>query len=227
MGCEIFYFKGMTGQMTHPDDHLSTLVRRYPVLDACQAELSRAVDALISVFESGKKLLICGNGGSASDSEHIVGELMKGFNLSRPIPVAQAVRLKEVAGELGSEIGSRLQLGLPAISLTSQHALMTAIANDIDGSMIFAQQVQGLGSQGDALLGISTSGNSRNVLNAFVTAKARNMITIALTGKSGGKVLPWVDFAVRVPADTVVEIQELHLPVYHYFCMSLECHFFG
>lgn len=152
---------------------------------------------------------------------------MKGFMLPRPIPVAQANRLKEIAGELGVEMGSRLQTSLPAISLTSQHALITAVANDTHGDMIFAQQVQGLGKSGDAILGITTSGNSRSVLNAFINAKALGMATLALTGRSGGRILPWVDVAIRVPADNIVEIQELHLPVYHYICLALESHFFG
>jgi len=190
-------------------------------------DLVQAINTLIAVYESGGKLLICGNGGSASDGEYIVGELMKGFILPRPIPETQASRLREVGGELGAEIASRLQGGLAAVSLSSHHALVTAIANDIHGHMIFAQQVQGLGRQGDALLGISTSGNSMNVLNAFITAKALGMTTIGLTGRSGGKILPWVDVAIRVPADNVVEIQELHLPIYHSICMALEWHFFG
>lgn len=207
--------------------HLSTLIRRYPVLECCERELAQAVDALIAVYESGGKLLICGNGGSASDSEHIVGELMKSFMLPRPISETQANRLKEIAGDLGVDIANRLQQGLAAISLTSQHALLTAVANDIQGNMIFAQQVQGLGKPGDALLGISTSGNSANVLNALITAKTLGLTTLALTGRSGGKILPWVDVAIRVPEDHVAEIQELHLPVYHYLCIALEWHFFG
>ncbi len=206
---------------------VSTLICRYPALECCGADLVRAIDALVAVYESGGKLLICSNGGSASDGEHIVGELMKGFMLPRPIPDTQTSRLKEVGGELGAEIASRLQGGLAAVSLSSHHALVTAIANDTHGSMIFAQQVQGLGREGDGLLGISTSGNSTNVINAFITAKSLGMTTIALTGRSGGKVLPWVDLAIRVPADSVVEIQELHLPIYHCLCMALERHFFG
>ena len=207
--------------------HLSTLLRRYPVLKCCEPELAQAVDTLIAVYESGGKLLICGNGGSASDSEHIVGELMKCFMLPRPISESQATLLKEIGGEMGADIAARLQQGLAAISLTSPHALLTAVANDMHGSMIFAQQVQGLGKFGDALLGISTSGNSANVLNALITAKAIGLTTIALTGRSGGKILPWVDVAIRVPEDGVAEIQELHLPIYHYLCMAVEWYFFG
>lgn len=208
-------------------NHLSSLISRYPVLDSCKHDLAQAVAVLITVYESNGKLLVCGNGGSASDSEHIVGELMKGFMLPRPIPDTQANRLKEVAGELGIEIASRLQSALPAVSLSSQHALITAVANDTHSDMIFAQQVQGLGKPGDAILGITTSGNSRNVINGLITARALGMTTLVLTGRSGGKALPWVDVAIRVPADSVVEIQELHLPVYHYLCLALESHFFG
>jgi D-sedoheptulose 7-phosphate isomerase len=208
-------------------DHLSALIRRYPVLDSSKHDLAQALEVLINVYESNGKLLVCGNGGSASDCEHIVGELMKGFMLPRSILDVQASRLKELAGELGVEIASRLQSALPAVSLSSQHALITAVANDTHGDMIFAQQVQGLGKCGDAILGITTSGNSRNVINALITARSLGMTTLSLTGRSGGKVLSWVDVAIRVSADNVVEIQELHLPVYHYLCMALESHFFG
>ena len=152
---------------------------------------------------------------------------MKGFMLPRSILDVQASRLKELAGELGVEIASRLQSALPAVSLSSQHALITAVANDTHADMIFAQQVQGLGKYGDAILGITTSGNSRNVINALITARSLGMTTLSLTGRSGGKALSWVDVAIRVSADNVVEIQELHLPVYHYLCMALESHFFG
>lgn len=208
-------------------NHLSALLGRYPVLESCRNDLEAVVAALIKVYESGGKVLICGNGGSASDSEHIVGELMKGFMLPRPISKEQAARLEESAGEMGVEIAARLQGALPAVSLTSQHALIMAVANDTHGDMIFAQQVQGLGKPGDAVLGISTSGNSRNVISAFITGRSLGLTTLALTGRSGGKLLPWADVTVRVPADTVIEIQELHLPVYHYLCLALESHFFA
>ena len=208
-------------------DHLSRLIERYPVLAVCRDDIQAALELLVRLYRSGNKLLVCGNGGSASDSEHIVGELMKGFLKPRPLPPEEADRLAGTGGALGREIAARLQGALPALALTSQVALGTAVSNDIHGDMVFAQAVHGLGRAGDALLGISTSGNARNVINACVVARARKMKTILLTGRTGGNLLAHADVAIRVPADTVVEIQELHLPVYHTLCMELEEIFFA
>src|SRR5213075_59088 len=192
---------------------LSLLLERYPVLQPCQSDLSAALGLLVTAYQAGNKLLICGNGGSAADSEHIVAELMKGFLKRRPIPAADAAKL-EAAG--GKEIASRLQGTLAAISLPSQMSLLTAVANDGDYDLTFAQQVYGLGRAGDVLLAISTSGNSPNVCNAAIVAKAFGLKSIALTGKSGGNLAPLADIAIKVPSDNVAEIQELHLPVYHW-----------
>ena len=208
-------------------DHLSRLIERYPVLAVCRDDIHAALELLVRLYRSGNKLLVCGNGGSASDSEHIVGELMKGFLKPRPLPPEEAERLAGAGGALGREIAARLQGALPALALTSQVALGTAVSNDIHGDMVFAQAVHGLGRVGDALLGISTSGNARNVINACVVARSREMKTILLTGRTGGNLLAHADVAIRVPADTVVEIQELHLPVYHTLCMELEEIFFA
>ena len=208
-------------------DHLSRLIERYPVLAVCRDDIHAALELLVRLYRSGNKLLVCGNGGSASDSEHIVGELMKGFLKPRPLPPEEAERLAGAGGALGREIAARLQGALPALALTSQVALGTAVSNDIHGDMVFAQAVHGLGRAGDALLGISTSGNARNVINACVVARSREMKTILLTGRTGGNLLAHADVAIRVPADTVVEIQELHLPVYHTLCMELEEIFFA
>jgi D-sedoheptulose 7-phosphate isomerase len=199
------------------------LFDRYPVLRACQAQLDAALDVLTSVYRSGNKLLVCGNGGSAADSEHMVGELMKGFLKQRPLPPGDAAKL-EVAG--GKEIASRLEGALAAISLPSQMSLLTAIANDGDYDLTFAQQVYGLGRPGDALLAISTSGRSQNVCNAVIVAKAFGLKSIALTGQSGGDLAPLADIAIKVPSDNVAEIQELHLPVYHWLSTELEAAFF-
>lgn len=207
--------------------HFARLIQRYPALSACEPELLATLEILTGVYTSGNKLLVCGNGGSAADSEHIVGELMKGFLRPRPISASNAARLEGVAGALGPKIASQLQGALPAISLVSQLSLTTAISNDTDPDMIFAQQVYGLGKEGDALLGISTSGKSRNVVKAFAVAKAFGVKTILLTGRTGGELAPMADAAIRVPAETVVEIQELHLPVYHWLCTELEERFFG
>jgi D-sedoheptulose 7-phosphate isomerase len=207
-------------------NHLSRLIERYPILAPCADDISSAIEQLHTLFSSGNKLLICGNGGSAADSEHMVGELMKGFMKPRKIRATDAAKIQKSGGTDGAEVAACLQGALPAIALTSQVSLNTAVSNDIHAEMIFAQQVYGLGRKGDAVLGISTSGNSRNVVNAFIVARALELKTIALTGRSGGLFPPFADVIIRVPADTVLEIQELHLPVYHTLCVELEERFF-
>ena len=202
---------------------LPSLFERYPPLRSCERDLRAAFDLLAAAFRTGNKLLICGNGGSAADSEHIVGELMKGFLKRRPIPAADAAKLEAVGGK---EIASRLQGALAAVSLPSQMSLLTATANDGDYDLTFAQQVYGVGRAGDVLLAISTSGKSANVCNAVIVAKAFGLKSIALTGKSGGELAPLADVAVKVPSDNVAEIQELHLPVYHWLSTELEAVFF-
>lgn len=202
---------------------LPSLFERYPVLRACEKELRAAFDALVAVYRNGNKLLVCGNGGSAADSEHIVGELMKGFLKRRPLKPGDIAKLEATGG---SEIASRLQGALAAISLPSQMSLLTATANDGDYDLTFAQQVYGLGRPGDALLAISTSGNSRNVCNAVIVAKAFGLKSIALTGGSGGELATLADIAIKAPSDDVAEIQELHLPVYHWLSTELEAEFF-
>lgn len=207
--------------------HFERLVARYPVLGPCLPSVERALASLVAVFERGGKLLLCGNGGSAADCEHIVGELMKGFLLRRPIPPAQRERLHAVAGpEAGEELGALLQGALRAIALTSHGSLATAIANDTRGDLVFAQQLYGLGERGDLLLGISTSGNSPNVVNAFHVAKLLDIQTVLLTGRTGGRLASLADLAICVPADRVDEIQELHSPIYHALCIALEERFF-
>ncbi len=205
---------------------LPSLLQRYPVLQACDQQLAAAFDLLATAFRGGHKLLVCGNGGSAADSEHIVGELMKGFLKRRPISSADAGKLQAAAGDAGKEIASRLQGALAAISLPSQMSLLTATANDGDYDLTFAQQVYGLGRPGDVLLAISTSGGSKNVCNAVIVAKAFGLKSIALTGQSGGDLAPLADVAIKVPSDNVAEIQELHLPVYHWLSTELEAAFF-
>ncbi len=171
-------------------------------------------------------MLVCGNGGSASDSEHLVADLVKGFISNRPIPTAERERLRLVAGARGTEIAERLQGALPAVALISQAALVTAVGNDVDYDMVFAQQVHGLGRRGDVLIAISTTGNSGSVVNAAVVARARSMHVIALTGRDGGDLAGFADIAIQVPADRVYEVQELHLPVYHALALALEERFF-
>jgi D-sedoheptulose 7-phosphate isomerase len=205
---------------------LSSLFERYPALRACEEQLCATFEALATAYRSGNKLLVCGNGGSAADSEHIVGELMKGFLKRRPISAEHAAKLETAGGAAGKEIASRLEGALAAISLPSQMSLLTATANDGAYELTFAQQVYGLGRPGDALLAISTSGKSRNVCNAVIVAKAFGLKSIALTGRSGGELASLADIAIRVPSDNVAEIQELHLPVYHWLSTELEAEFF-
>lgn len=205
---------------------LELLLERYPVLQPCRKELSAALDLLVAAYRAGNKLLVCGNGGSAADSEHMVAELMKGFLKRRPISLSDRARFEAASETDGKGIALSLQGALPAISLASPVSLITAIANDIDFEMIFAQQVYGLGRSGDILLGISTSGNSRNVSNAVIVAKGLGLGTIVLTGRSGGALAPLADVSIKVPADDIAEIQELHLPVYHWLSTELEEIFF-
>jgi D-sedoheptulose 7-phosphate isomerase len=205
---------------------IQRLLTRYPQLEVCAADIDRAVEVIAAAFRAGGKLLVCGNGGSAADSEHVVSELMKAFVRPRPVGEEFTAKLEAAADELGRGIGARLEGALPAISLVSQPALNTAVLNDTSGEMIFAQQVYGLGRPGDVLLCISTSGNSRNVINAAVVARAAGVQVVALTGRAGGNLLRFAHVAVRAPADAVAEIQELHLPIYHCLCIELEEQFF-
>ena len=190
------------------------------------ATVTAAVERLIASYDAGGTLLICGNGGSAADCEHIVGELMKGFCLPRALSSADRAHLAASAGEDAALLGETLQYGLPALSLVSHTALITAIANDLDGDLIFAQQVWAIGKAGDVLLAISTSGNSRNILLAAKAARAKNMVVIGLTGSGGGNLAPLCDVLIDVPSDNVARIQEMHLPIYHEICMRLESHYF-
>lgn len=206
---------------------IDDLIARIPVLEEARAPIELAVELAERSLRGGGKLMVCGNGGSASDAEHLVADLMKGFLSVRPIPETDAARLHELDGERGADIARHLQGSLAAISLASEGALMTAIANDVRYDMVFAQQVNGLGRSPDALIAISTTGNSRNVINAAVVARLRNVQVISLTGRSGGELAPLADVAIRVPADTVYEIQELHQSVYHAIARAMESAFFG
>lgn len=210
-------------------DYLGQLVLRYPNLEVCKSDIENCYKILECCFESGNKLLIAGNGGSCADSQHIVGELMKGFLLPRTCSAALSEKLKEVGGERGAELAEKLQGGLSAIALTDHQALNTAYMNDVadGGSFTFAQQVYGYGKPGDVFLGISTSGNAKNVMNAAVVARALGMKVIGFTGRSGGELGNFADVAIKVPEEETYLIQELHLPVYHCICLMLEEKFFG
>ena len=206
---------------------LADLLERYPVLGSCRNSIYAAGEMLIESYSQGGKLLICGNGGSCADGQHIVGELMKSFILPRKIPEADARRLKELDPVYGSQMAYRLQGALPAISLGTETALMTAYINDVSAEMVFAQQVWGYGREHDVLLALSTSGKSRNVVLACTAAHAKKMKVIGMTGSEGRDVGERSDVLIAVPADRAHLIQELHLPVWHALCLMLEEEFFG
>lgn len=206
--------------------YLTELTERYPVLKQVEGDIKSLYETVRESYENGGKLLIAGNGGSCADSEHIVGELMKGFVKKRAVPEEMAERLKSVDPERGEKLAGSLQQGLAAVALTGHTALSTAFLNDVDGDMIYAQQVYGYGKPGDVLLGITTSGNSENIMYAAVAAKAKGMKVVGLTGRDGGKLKGICDAAVVVPETETFKIQELHLPVYHALCLMLEEHFF-
>ena len=208
---------------------ISTLLTRYPALSVCEADLTAAVEALLSTYRAGGKLIICGNGGSAADSEHVVGELMKGFLKPRKLGADMKAKFEAACPESADYFMKNLQGALPALSLVNQVALGTAFANDQAPDLVFAQQILGRGSPEDTLLAISAYGDSANVLYALDMARAKGMRTSALTGKSGGKMAEkhLADTIIRVPEDETYKIQELHLPVYHYLCAALEEKLFG
>lgn len=205
---------------------LETLLKRYPPLEVCKDDIRAAGNLIIDAFRNSGKLLICGNGGSCSDGDHIVGELMKSFSKKRPMDQDFVKSMESVSKERGALLASKLEKGLPAISLNAHSALVSAISNDIGGDFIFAQQIAGYGQIGDVLLGISTSGNSQNVIDACITAKAKGMKVIALVGQSGGKMKAYSDVAICVPSTCTPDVQEFHLPIYHVLCNMAEEAFF-
>lgn len=208
---------------------VQTLIERYPVLSACREAMEQAVKVLVESYAAGGKLLVCGNGGSAADSEHIVGELMKGFLLPRRLGGEMQQRFEKACPEHAAYLMENLQGTLPAISLVNSVGLGTAFANDQAPDLVFAQQILGLGNEGDVLLGISTSGNSKNVLYALDVARAKGLRTIVLTGRKGGRIVSenLAETVICVPEDETFKIQELHLPVYHMLCIAAENEFFG
>ncbi len=206
---------------------LDNLIKNYPVLEICRKDISGAFELLKSAYENKGIILACGNGGSAADAEHMVGELMKAFNLERPLPEDLQRSFIRRFREEGNYLAKNLQSSLKTISLVSQTSLITAIGNDISADLIFAQQVIGYGQPGDVLFAISTSGNSKNVLNAVYTAKILGLKVIGLTGRTGGKMKNHCDVTMCVPAEETPRVQELHMPVYHTLCAMLEKHFFG
>lgn len=206
---------------------LEKLIERYPALSACSDDIMKAAGILVDSYAADGKLLVAGNGGSAADSEHIVGEMMKTFKIQKTLPEGYAESLIACDPELGNVLRTHLQGALPAIALDGHIALSTAYLNDCEPLLCFAQQVNGYGREGDVFWGISTSGNSRNILYAAVAAKARGMKVIGLTGARESRLEKYADVCIRVPETETYKIQELHLPVYHALCLMVEKHFFG
>jgi D-sedoheptulose 7-phosphate isomerase len=212
--------------MSKRTEFTADLVERHPLLKNAERDIAGAYDLMENCFRSNGKLLIAGNGGSAADAEHIVGELMKSFVLDRRLDTSFAEKLRAADREKGAFLTERLQGALPAMSLTGQIGLSTAFGNDVDGELVFAQQLYGYGNKGDVFLAISTSGNSRNVIYAAIVAKAKGMQIICLTGANGGELTKYADVAVKVPETETYKVQELHLPIYHSWCLALEKSFF-
>ncbi len=208
------------------DYFINDLLLRYPALSKSKKDIKGAAELLIKTAGDGNKFLICGNGGSSADADHIVGELMKGFLHPRSLTEKQKKSLETTGGETGIKMGQLLQQGIPAISLSSPSALNTAFLNDVDPSLIFAQQVIGLGEKNDLLWGISTSGNSKNVVAAVIAAKAFGLKTFAMTGKKESRLSELCDICIKIEETETYKVQELHLPVYHTLCMILENHLF-
>ncbi len=203
------------------------LITHYEVLSICKNDLIKAVKIICECYYAKHKLIICGNGGNAADSEHIVGELMKGFLLPRKLKQNICNKIKHIYPNDADYFLDNLQGTLPAVSLVNQIALNTAFANDQKPDLSFAQQVIGIGNKGDILLGLSTSGNSTNVIYAIKIAKVKDIKTIVLTGKTGGKLNDIADVCIRIPEVETFRIQELQLPIYHMFCIAAENEFFG
>lgn len=206
------------------EECLETFFRRYPDMVTCECEVRAARKLLLDAFKAGRKLMACGNGGSAADSEHTVGELMKSFRFKRPVDAGFKSAYREANG---CDAPAWLEGALPAISLVSQTALSTAFGNDEAAVGVFAQQVLGYGEPSDVLLAISTSGNSVNVVEAAKVARAKGVKVIGLTGSKESKLSALADVCVRVPRDEVFQVQELHLPVYHVLCAAVEADMFG
>lgn len=209
------------------EKHVDLLLKRYPSLKGIKADIIAGYLVMEECYEQGGKLLVAGNGGSAADSEHIAGELMKRFKTPRPVKHEFAERLKAIDPERGATLAKNLECSLTAIPLVSHEALTTAYINDVDGLGVFAQQLFGFGRSGDVFLGISTSGNSANIINAVIVAKALGIKVIGLTGASGGELALSADVVVKAPETETYMIQELHLPIYHCWCLMLEERFFG
>ena len=203
------------------------LLKNCPELSVCADAILGAYNGLISCYDRGGKVLCCGNGGSAADAEHIVGELMKGFKLPRVLPTAEAKAFADKFDADGAFMVKNLQKALPAVSLVSSSAITTAFANDVAPDMVFAQLVYGYARPGDVFIGLTTSGNSKNILYAAMAARVSGAFVVGMTGETGGALAPLCDAAIKVPSRETFRIQEYHLPVYHALCSMVEIHYFG
>lgn len=206
---------------------LNILIERYPALEICMTDIYLAFELLKDSYKIGGKLLVCGNGGSAADSDHIVGELMKSFKKNRKLPENIKESFRRADLEYGNILAESLQGALPAIALNNHTALGTAYLNDVNGLVGFAQQVYGYGNREDCFIGITTSGNSENVIMAGLVARQKGVRVIALTGSDGGKIKDIADITIRVPSKETYMVQEYHLPIYHCLCLMLEDEFFA
>ncbi|MBQ8210423.1 MAG: SIS domain-containing protein [Clostridia bacterium] len=205
---------------------LNDLLKRYPALCVCADDIESSKNAIIECFKNGGKLLLCGNGGSCADCDHIAGELMKGYLKKRPVSPDKKAEMKNRCNCLDDSVLDNLQCGLPAVSLPSFTALNTAFCNDVDAQLVYAQAVFAMADKNDILIALSTSGNSKNVVDAVKVAKGLGVKVIALTGDIGGKLKTLSDISICVPETETYKIQELHLPVYHYICAEVEDYFF-
>ena len=205
---------------------LNDLLKRYPALAFCADDIENAKNLIIDCYENRGKLLLCGNGGSCADCDHIVGELMKGFLKNRPLSAEKRNEMKNNYNGIDDASLDKLQCGLPAISLSSITALNTAFCNDVDAQLVYAQALMSLANENDILVAISTSGNSKNIISAVEIALGLGVKVISLTGKTGGKLKDISDISICVPESETFKVQELHLPVYHYICAAVENYFF-
>jgi D-sedoheptulose 7-phosphate isomerase len=206
---------------------LNDLIKRYPPISDLKENIWLTYQIILESLKNGGTVFTCGNGGSASDSEHIAGELLKGFVLKRELDEKTKQVFFEKFGKDGANLADKLQYGLRAISLTSHPAFITAFANDVDADLIFAQQLFGLGRKDDVLIAISTSGNSPNIYNCVLTASMMGIKTVLMTGKIGGRCAGLVDIALKMPENEAYKIQEYHLPIYHTLCLMIEDYFYG
>lgn len=206
---------------------MNDVFERYKCLEVCHKSMEKGVEMMCETYRTGGKILVCGNGGSCADSEHIVGELMKSFVLPRKMPDSDVAKFQNVLGEEAEKFNTYLQRGVPAFSLCSQSGVMTAYNNDVNADMVYAQLFYASAKENDLLIGISTSGNSKNVVNAVKVAKAMGIKSLCLTGEKECEIDKYADCVIKVPETDTYKIQELHLPVYHYLCLSTEKKLFG